>query len=340
MMNKPGCEGQKQIVCNLNNTLKNKPIFWLCLGIFFFGVSCVLFFVSLHEQIPTLFYRTAPILGSLMTIAAFSLSYRLYRSPIQAILTSKEINIVFRNKKKKFPWRIIGWTTVSNSAYFNHQIVDIYDTNGKKIFYLTESFEKYDLILKALNKVTKQQHDLTQRARLAKARKDILPACLFGSIMLFLCAFLINDTLKQQKAARDLVTYGVEAEAEIINKILAPNGITHRLEYQITTPDGLTGTRNAEVLPEYWNSLDSISSVPVIYLPSNPSNSRLITGEPDQIPFMDTPLFKYALSACLLPFVLFFFVGAAFCWYGMELRFDEKNFSFSVRPYGDGEILK
>lgn len=273
-----------------------------------------------------------------MAVGAFSLAWTLNRAPSQVVLTSKGIHLIHGKSKKSHAWRDVGWKTASKTYFFNHQKIEVFNTGGKKIFQLTEAFDKYDYILKILDKAVKQKglaH--TEKMRLAKARENIFPACLIGSIALIAGIFLIKDGYEEQRAARDLEQIGIQTEARITERVMAPNGVTPRLYYEITTADGLVGTRNAEVTPEYWASLENVQTVPVIYLPSNPDYSRLLTGEPEEKAVMESPIFSYVLSGGVIILALFLFISSAFCWYGLDLQFDEKKFKFSILPYGEGD---
>jgi hypothetical protein len=143
-------------------------------------------------------------------------------------------------------------------------------------------------------------------------------------------------THEDQRAARLLAEAAVPGEADVVDRRLAPNGHTCRLEYCITTPEGLSGTRNAEVTRPYWDSLEGVKKVPVLYVPSEPAISRLAEGEVVEKSMMEQPLMAYGLCALMVCICLFLLVGAGLQWNGWDIDLDSKTGKISIKRFGTG----
>jgi hypothetical protein len=100
-------------------------------------------------------------------------------------------------------------------------------------------------------------------------------------------AWMMHD---KQRAARRLKEAVVPGEATIERRFLAPYGVTPRLEYRITIPEGKAATRNTEVDREYWDSLEGARTSPVVFVPDEPSISRLEEGRAPERDLADQPL--------------------------------------------------
>ncbi len=139
-------------------------------------------------------------------------------------------------------------------------------------------------------------------------------------------------------AARSLAStpqqVAVPGEARIERRFLAPNGVTPRLEYRITTADGLTATRNAEVTRDDWDRLEEASNVPVVYVADEPAISRLTEGEPESKDLMDRPAVMYGLSIAGGLLCLLLLVAAALQWRGWDIDLDSKTGKVSIKRFG------
>jgi hypothetical protein len=143
-------------------------------------------------------------------------------------------------------------------------------------------------------------------------------------------------THREARAAQLLAKASLPGQAEIVRHFLAPNGITPRLEYKITTEAGISGTRNAELARDYWDSLEDATSVAVVYVPGEPWISRLVEGEVEETDFTRTPLGGYGLGAAAMVMGLFFLGASVLQWRGWDIDLDSKTGKFSIKQFGTG----
>src|SRR5262249_42978843 len=135
--------------------------------------------------------------------------------------------------------------------------------------------------------------DTAAQLKLAKAKKSAMLAGVAGLTFLPLSVLVLVINMKEIRGDELLTTTGVAGQGRIDRRFIAPNGVTARLEYKITTPDGKTGTHNAEVERFYWQSLEGAKTVPVIYAKNEPEFSRLATGEIESSDSMKQPMIGY-----------------------------------------------
>jgi hypothetical protein len=138
----------------------------------------------------------------------------------------------------------------------------------------------------------------------------------------------------KQRENEMLATSAVPAEATIVRRFIAPNGVTRRLEYEVRDASGETATRNAEIINEYWDSLEGAKTVPVMAVPGEPGYSRLVGGEVPQDEFSENPLLMYGLSIAMGFFSLVCLVMAVIQWKGLDLRMNTETGKLSFRRYG------
>jgi hypothetical protein len=153
-------------------------------------------------------------------------------------------------------------------------------------------------------------------------------------LIAFASGFIAWKTHENQRALRLLAEHGEPGEAEIIRRFVAPNGITKRVEYKVTNSAGLTATRNVEVEPSYWDRLEGAKSIAVIWVPNEPSASRLALGEAKDREFTNTPAGGYGLAALGGLLGAFLLVASPFMWNGWDLAHDAKSRKWSLKRYG------
>jgi hypothetical protein len=130
-----------------------------------------------------------------------------------------------------------------------------------------------------------------------------------------------------------LKTSSIRGVGVIKSRFIAPNGVTPRLEYIVTGRDGRTGEHNAQISREYWDALAAAKSVPVVYVPSDPSMTRLAHGEIDDNTSLD-PATTTVMAVFMGAVCLFFLVGGIMLWNGKEIDFNQATGKFSIKQYG------
>ncbi len=138
---------------------------------------------------------------------------------------------------------------------------------------------------------------------------------------------------RRSARAQLLKESGVETDAEIVERFLAPNGVTPRLVYRVTSPDGRSATRNAQLERMVWQDLEGEKTVRVRYVPDEPSISRVLEGEVEDRQQNDLGYVACAIGAAMS---LAFLAFASLLAFGYSLDVDSKTGKVSIKPYGTG----
>ena len=106
------------------------------------------------------------------------------------------------------------------------------------------------------------------------------------------------------------------------------------MEYRVIGAGGPAGTRNVEVEPAYWDRLEGVKTVPVIYVPAEPGISRLASGQVRENDFTKTPTGGFGLAALGGLLALFLLGASPFIWNGWDFSQDTKTRKWLLKRYG------
>ena len=240
-----------------------------------------------------------------------------------------------RRGQRHYSWADIGWAATGTSTMGFRRQLTLYDIRGKTIASLSDAFDGFDSLVEQVQSHIAKKADAT--APTIQKRKGRKSAVFVASVALILGAVSIANLwmgFEEKRTAKLLQEAGVPGEAEIVRRFVAPNGVTRRLEYRVSGVGGQTGTRNAEVTPAYWDSLETAKTVPVIYVPQEPAVSRLVQGEVESRDLSDSPAVMIGLSVVLIGMCVVFLGAAIMQWYGWDIDLDSKTGRISVQRFG------
>src|SRR5262249_14861611 len=110
----------------------------------------------------------------------------------------------------------------------------------------------------------------------------------------------------------------------ITEKIVAPDGQTHRLYYRVEDPNGKSDTANVHISSNLWNTLEVGQKIPVMAVPGRPDISHY--SEPiDDDGIQMRPSMSMVLSVAVTGLAAFFFVMGVLSFRGIEIDFDSKK---------------
>jgi hypothetical protein len=182
----------------------------------------------------------------------------------------------------------------------NRRLLKLYDARGKRFAKLSNALGDFDLLVELIDKrIAAKEGDTAGRIQLAKAKRTAVFSGLVGIVLLGLAGALAWMAHEEMRAARLLETTGVLGAAEIEERILARD-------------------------------------VSVIYVPEDPSISRLAFGEVKEDDPLKRPLTGYGVPAIAAVMSLFFLAMAALYWRGWGLDMDWKSGRFSIKRFGSG----
>jgi hypothetical protein len=301
-----------------------------CIGAAVIGMVVALW---LHvDQVALQFMTTLPFVFGFLSLLS---TWRIAQAPTAVRVTREGFDIRYRRRTGSYPWQDIGFA-MTELGPFRQRSMKIYHVDGRQIATLTDSMERFDELVARIDaRVAARTDDASTRIRMAKARRMSVVIGVFGVFLLVSVIAVAWMTIEEARGARLLRAQGVPGKATIVDRRLAPDGVTPRLIYRIDTPEGRTGERNAEVTRPVWDDLANAHSVPVLYVPAEPAFSRLLTGEVED-PLEKNSATGYLVAAGGSVLVLLVFGMSALLWKGWSIDLDSKTGRLSFKPYGTG----
>jgi hypothetical protein len=106
----------------------------------------------------------------------------------------------------------------------------------------------------------------------------------------------------------------------------------------ITNDAGVSGSRKAELDPEYYQELTAAeaTTVSVKFVPAEPGISRLLDGEVIDEDFTKTPTGGYGLAVMGALLSLFLVVAGVMQLKGWDIDMDSKTGKISIKRFGEG----
>jgi hypothetical protein len=327
--------GEAEYLFLRSQSAATNALWWLLGGLAAVAAAIAGFLVAVFTQTGQLSLHLMSTMPMLIGLGALMTAWVLARTPRQVTVSGEGLSIEGAREIRRFSWGEIGWVAVGETPLSNRRQLVVYDTAGKTLAKVSEAFDDFDMLADlVVQQIGEKPDDTSERIRTQKAKRSALFAGGIGVVMLVVSTSVAWMTHREQRAARLLNEAGVKGEAEIVRWFLAPNGVTPRLEYSITTADGRTATRNAEVERAFWDGLEGATRVPVVYVPDEPAISRLEVGEPEGQDPLDTPLGAYGLAAGGAVLCLVLLGGAVLQWHGWDIGMDPKTRKFSIKRYG------
>jgi len=310
---------------------------WLAVSIAMFLLATVGFVFAIFNrpgQFQLHLMTTMPVLVALGCLAKARAGFT---SPLAIGFTPNGLR-VWRPRHAVFhSWEQISWVSVDDMPITSTKRLTVFDRQGKKLLVLADTFPDFGELATLLRERAREEVNSAARGiRLRKAKRTAIQTAAIGAGLLLVCLANIWMSYAKQHEELLLMTEAVPGEGKILRHFVAPNGVTKRLEYEVTDTTGERATRNAEVEPTVWELLEDSDIVPVVYVPGRPDLSRLSVGEVEDRDFSTRPGVMYALSAVMILFCLLCFAGAIVQWRGNEIYVDKGR--ISIRPFGDGKV--
>jgi len=284
---------------------------------------------SVGQPTLTLMTTTPTLIGGVALVAG----WRMMRAPLEVRTGQRGLVLFFRKKTEKFPWEELAFA-LTERDFFRQRRMKVYNERGRRVATVTDSLEDFDDLIEIIDEHLETRSDETgTRIRKRKARRMALIMGSFGVLMLCGSIALAWHTREEARGAQLLKESGVETDAQIVDRFLAPNGVTPRLVYRVTSPDGRSATRNAQLERVVWQDLEGEKTVRVRYVPDEPSISRVLEGEVEDRQQNDLGYVACAIGAAM-SLVFLGFAGLLAFGYGLDV--DSKTGKVSIKPYGTG----
>ncbi len=259
------------------------------------------------------------------------------RGPTQVRIDDDSLELHTRSDVVSHPWQDLAWARVDSTVSHTGRVLKVYGTDGRQALTIYETVEDFDRLIDVVQaKLADQPEDLQESIRNKQGRKQAVLLASISVVMLGVAGaniyFAYQDQMKAARFERDAV-FG---EGKIVRKFVAPNGVTKRLEYEVTNDRGESATHNAEVDPLFWELLPNQGAVPVEWVPDAPHISRLAAGEVVEDGLLESPVAMYVLSGLIGCMCLLGLAGAVMSWCGWDIDLDSKTGKVSIKRFGEG----
>ncbi len=298
------------------------------------GLACTALGFGLSLTIPMdQFARTAvTVVPMLFAMQAFITARNMTRGPRQVTVGPGGLRLVMEKGEQTYAWSQIGWAGKTNVAMTKRWRLRLYDDAGRPLAEVGDAVLGFEELVRLVAAhIAAKTDGSADRIRRSKARRQGVFLVVAGPLFIALGILNATSTANEGRKIGRLREAGVAGVAQIEDRKLAPNGVTPRLIYRITTPDGRTATRNLEIARPLWDHLADAKEIPVIYVPDEPDISRLLVGEIEK---RESPGVGYLLSFFVSAMGLLFVVGGVLSFRGWDIRFDEKTRRFSMNRFG------
>jgi len=284
----------------LKDSVSKHAILWAMAAVGLFGFAMLGFVLAIVSDMDQFQMHTITTLPCILGVGAAGRAWNLFRTPTQIAVGEEGITIAGKSSRRTIAWEEMGWAKVETSGMSHTKLLKIYDHRGKLLTQLSEAIDEFPIFAKMVTeRLASHPQEVAKAARKNVTRKGAWLSLAFGAFMALLGAAAIVMTYVEREADQRLQTKGILGTAEIVRRYTAPNGTTRRLEYRVTNEEGQSGLRNAEITPDVWKNLEGVTVAPVIYVPDEPENSRLLIGEVVENDATENPFIRFAMGALL-----------------------------------------
>jgi hypothetical protein len=259
---------------------------------------------------------TVPLL---MAIGLFASAAKTLRGPREVRLHNGQLECLYAGgKARTWLWEEISFVKIETGALGWQRRLALYGTGGRVLLKLAHDFDRFDQMEAAINRRL-AEHPAPGRAQdVKKKSRKTARWLMFSGIMACGLAGMIFWMASTDESSSQLMKdRGAPAMATVVKKLIAPDGRTRRIHYEVVDSTGTRDTANVEVTAAVWDALEVGTKVEVIAVPGRPDISRLASGQIDDFQQPSPAMMKW-LSVAVAALGVLFFVGGIMAWYGRE----------------------
>ncbi len=218
------------------------------------------------------------IFGVFVLMRALSLG----KTPASVTVDNEGVTVV-RGSSTLIPWQQIAAARVvpDGSPMSNGKTIKLYDANGKTLAAIGDGVEMHDSLGKLLEEqvAARGKPEVAEEVTKKSSRKFGVLSAGFGLVLLAVAASLVYDAINTRREARLFETAAVDAQALVTDLVVAPNGFTKRVYFEVTGENGEVAEHNVEATEAYWSTLAVGQTIPVRTVPGEPHIARMAEGE-------------------------------------------------------------
>jgi len=322
-------------------TLEFTPSDWqplMIVGLIVYCVLCCLFAVGtllvriflIPERGGMLALHAGTTLPMILGTFGFIKAYYMGRAPRYVRLLEPGVEIGGKTVQR-YRWSEIASVAVDESPGLSQKVVRLKDAQDKTLASISGVDNVDDLISVLKAKVVSSEPESRDPSKPTavhrkRGRKRAIAFGLFGALMMFVSGFIISTGRWEAHKESAMQTRAVPGSGLIVERRVAPNGVTKRVYVKVTGSDDHTETHNFEVTDELFGAVEEGAEIDVIYVPDDPRIAKLaVEGQVFEDDAFKTPVGSYLLGAGGAVMSLGVLAAAILAWYGYDIKFDSEH---------------
>ncbi|MFO1092613.1 MAG: hypothetical protein U0992_04760 [Planctomycetaceae bacterium] len=302
-------------------------------GLALMGFALIGFVICLLVRVNQVTLQSMTTIPILLGLGAIFRGWTSIRSPSEVIVDQDGITLTGGPGGRTIAWEDIGLASAADAPLAHKRRLTLFDKRGKALAVISNDFDDFEkLVSQVRSHIETQPENVSGKLQLSKARRMALFTGVIGILFAIGAGFIAFDTWNTRRGKELLAASGVEGAGNILRRFVAPDGTTHRIEYQVTGDNGQIATRNVEVERGYWGQLEGAATVPIRYVPAEPQFSDLLSGEIEEDIY--GPISGYTLCAGLALMSLFMVGVSVMQFYGWDFGTDPTTKKLGFRKIG------
>ena len=280
------------------------------------------------------------LMGGLAVIPVMGITAAicLLKSPVRILLDDQKLTLQWLIRRKTFLWKEISEIQLKKAdssltgAFTSKKDAPkerllLLDHNSHKIAEIPASIKPFDVLVREIHNRTSLAKgtstfniDKQTSQEIAARGKKRIYLLILGIPFVALGVTMGITSLVTEYNKRLLEKDGQIIQAAVTRHYIY--NITPRMEYTFVAPDGRTYSKNVMVDRNYWDTVEKQETVPVKYLPTNPSKSKLTFGQIDDA---DIPL-PLVIAASLFVTAMGFVCMIMYFFRISDIKFEKGRF--------------
>ncbi len=274
-------------------------------------------------------------LPAILAVSMFSLGYSSKRSPIRVHVRPEGLLLVYPDSERSIWWNELRWCTKDSGILSFKEFLFLYNAEGKRDVAIPDSFTDFkELVEIVTQRIGEVQATQEKPVPIKKNWFNIVTLFTVGTLAGAGSVFFLVTGMQDLENAERLAAEGVVGTGVITRHFLAPNGVTTRIEYEVTGNDGRIGSGNTEMDKAIWEDLAEGDPIAVRYVLDAPEINEVISGRVVGDYEQQSPLKVYGISAGMMIFSVFMLVVGTLSAMGIEIDFDSETNKFRIIRLG------
>jgi len=194
-----------------------------------------------------------------------------------------EQGVVIFGKSKvigQWPWTDIAMAKTEAAIFTGRKMLVLTGSNGKQLATIQNDIERFNDMVAAIdNWMAANPSPQVEAVGRRKTIKNGLILTPLGLVFVALGIGVFLDSRSEAKVVALFDSSAAPATGVIVDKIIAPNGHTKRIYFQVKDAGPDVKVHNVEADPLVWEWLDVGDEIPILAVPDRPDIAKMVTGQ-------------------------------------------------------------